>query len=220
MITNVSTTTDATASTDAMKQSTGLSKDDFLKLFIAQLENQDPLDPQDSSEFTAQLAQLTQVEQAYSTNSNLEKLLAAQNNSASLSSVSFIGKSVVANGNSIDFDGSSSATLKFNLASAAESVTITISDSLGKIVCSGEVGSLSSGDNAFTWDGKDSSGSALSAGAYTFAVAAAASDGSEITVKTYTTGVVDSVSLANDTPALAIGSVSVALTDLVNIGSI
>ncbi|WP_298272619.1 flagellar hook capping FlgD N-terminal domain-containing protein, partial [Geobacter sp.] len=61
-------TNDTTAAAAAMKQSTGLNKDDFLKLFITQLQNQDPLQPQDSSQFIAQLAQLTQVEQAYNTN--------------------------------------------------------------------------------------------------------------------------------------------------------
>jgi flagellar basal-body rod modification protein FlgD len=47
----------------------------FLKLFIAQLKNQDPTQPMDSSQFVAQLATFSQVEQAYSTNSKLDSLL-------------------------------------------------------------------------------------------------------------------------------------------------
>lgn len=57
-------TTDTTAAAAAMKKSTGMNKDDFLKLFVTQLQHQDPLNPADSSEFIGQLAQLTQVEQA------------------------------------------------------------------------------------------------------------------------------------------------------------
>ncbi|MBN8995431.1 MAG: flagellar hook assembly protein FlgD [Rhizobiales bacterium] len=49
----------------------------FLKLFIAQLKNQDPTQPMDSSQFVVQLATFSQVEQAYSTNSKLDSLLTA-----------------------------------------------------------------------------------------------------------------------------------------------
>jgi flagellar basal-body rod modification protein FlgD len=35
----------------------------FLKLLVAQLQNQDPLQPQDATQFVAQLAQFSSVEQ-------------------------------------------------------------------------------------------------------------------------------------------------------------
>ena len=37
-----------------MKKSTGMNKDDFLKLFVTQLQNQDPLNPQDGTQFIQQ----------------------------------------------------------------------------------------------------------------------------------------------------------------------
>jgi flagellar basal-body rod modification protein FlgD len=40
----------------------GLTKDDFFKLFLAQLQNQDPTSPMDDKEFLAQLAQFTQID--------------------------------------------------------------------------------------------------------------------------------------------------------------
>jgi flagellar basal-body rod modification protein FlgD len=49
----------------------------FLKLFLAQLNNQDPTAPMDSSQFVAQLASFAQVEQAYATNTKLDSLLTA-----------------------------------------------------------------------------------------------------------------------------------------------
>ncbi|MBI5655316.1 MAG: flagellar hook assembly protein FlgD [Geobacter sp.] len=216
MITSVTSTTSSTASS-SMKEATGLDKDDFLKLFIEQLKNQDPLDPQDSSEFIAQLAQLTQVEQAYNTTTALQNLLAAQNNSSSLSSVSFIGKSITANGDGISFDGSSAAELQYNLEGAANSVTITISDESGAAVRTVTQSGLEAGDHSYTWDGKNSSGELVSAGAYTFAVSATSSSGVDVTATTYTTGLVDGVSLSDDTPALTLGAVSVPLTDVISI---
>ena len=45
-------------------QDAGLDRDAFLTIFLAQLENQDPLDPQDAAELGAQLATFSQLEQS------------------------------------------------------------------------------------------------------------------------------------------------------------
>ncbi|HCJ78990.1 MAG TPA: hypothetical protein DHV84_03105 [Desulfotomaculum sp.] len=55
-----------------------LTKDTFLKLMLAQLTHQDPLNPQDSSTFLNQLAQLTQLEQMINLNTGLDNLLRTQ----------------------------------------------------------------------------------------------------------------------------------------------
>jgi flagellar basal-body rod modification protein FlgD len=70
----VGSTTTASATTAS---AASLDYSAFLKLFIAQLKNQDPTQPMDSSQFVAQLATFSQVEQAYSTNSKLDSLLTA-----------------------------------------------------------------------------------------------------------------------------------------------
>lgn len=50
-----------------------LSKDTFLKLLVAQIKNQNPLNPADGVEFVAQLAQFSQLEQVMSIRSELEQ---------------------------------------------------------------------------------------------------------------------------------------------------
>jgi len=47
-----------------------VSKDEFLKLFVAQLKNQSPMDPLKGHEFIAQLAQFSSVEQLTSLNAS------------------------------------------------------------------------------------------------------------------------------------------------------
>ncbi|RIK90517.1 MAG: hypothetical protein DCC71_25530 [Proteobacteria bacterium] len=68
---------DSTERSDgAAKASVG--KMDFLKMLLAQLENQDPLNPQDATEFTAQLATFSSLEQLISIHEGIgriEKLL-------------------------------------------------------------------------------------------------------------------------------------------------
>lgn len=75
--TTSSSTSSTSSSTDVPKKA-GLGKDDFLKMLLAQLENQDPLNPQDATEFTAQLATFSQLEQLVSIQEGIgriEKLL-------------------------------------------------------------------------------------------------------------------------------------------------
>lgn len=52
------------ASPDERETTAGsLGRDEFLKMLLAQLQNQDPLNPQDATEFTAQLATFSMLEQ-------------------------------------------------------------------------------------------------------------------------------------------------------------
>lgn len=62
------------ASSEASKKAT-LDYDTFLKLLIAQMQNQDPTDPMDATEQVSQLATFSQVEQTIETNKNLESLI-------------------------------------------------------------------------------------------------------------------------------------------------
>ena len=71
----------------------GIGDDTFLKLLIAQLQNQDPLSPMDSQELMNQVATLTMLEQTIQMNQNLEDYLSQQ---PLLQASQFIGKSVQA----------------------------------------------------------------------------------------------------------------------------
>lgn len=53
-------------------------RDQFLTLFLTQLQNQDPTSPMDTNEMTNQLVQFTAVEQQIETNKSLASLVSAQ----------------------------------------------------------------------------------------------------------------------------------------------
>ena len=57
-----STAANSGATTSAAAK-TMLGKDDFMKLLVAQMQHQDPLNPSDSSQMAAQLAQFSSLEQ-------------------------------------------------------------------------------------------------------------------------------------------------------------
>lgn len=75
-----------------------VNSDEFLTMFIAQLENQDPLQPMDNHELILQLAQMTTVEQMGSMTSTLEQLTdamsAVQLGTQMANSSSLLGKNV------------------------------------------------------------------------------------------------------------------------------
>ncbi len=55
----------------------GLDYNAFLKLLVAQLENQDPTKPMDSTEYLAQLASYANVEQSIRANAKLDQVISS-----------------------------------------------------------------------------------------------------------------------------------------------
>lgn len=66
------------------KTSNELGKDDFLKLMMAQMQNQDPLSPMDNKDMVAQMAQFTSVEQLVNISSQLSAMSQSLGNNSGL----------------------------------------------------------------------------------------------------------------------------------------
>ncbi|QQK80249.1 flagellar hook assembly protein FlgD [Salicibibacter cibi] len=71
-----------------------LDKDDFLKILIAQLQNQDPLDPMDDREFIAQMAQFSSLEQMTNMNEAMQRFVDRQEGNALVQQSELIGTTV------------------------------------------------------------------------------------------------------------------------------
>ncbi|MBJ6801276.1 flagellar hook assembly protein FlgD [Geomonas propionica] len=214
MITDATSAATTASASAAMKKATGMNKDDFLKLFVTQLQNQDPLNPQDGTQFISQLAQLTQVEQAYNTNTNLQNLLGQGSNAGTLAAVSLIGKQVEAAGSQVELTSGSSSAINYNLGKSAQTVTVSVLDANGKVVKTITGGAQNSGNNSVTWDGTDNSGAALTPGAYSFSVSAKDAAGSAISATGLVRGKVNGVDMSGSTPVLSIGALKINLTDV------
>ena len=175
-----------------------MGKDDFLKLLIAQLSAQDPLDPMGAQDFSAQLAQFSGLEQMTNVNANLEILQKLQTASQNTSSLNLIGKTVESYGNAFNHSANSSETLSYSLASDAVSVRIDMFDSTGSQVDMIRLDNQGQGKNTASWDGFDKYGNRLPAGAYSFTVKADNQAGAPIAVDTFSSGLVSDVVFGKD----------------------
>lgn len=74
--------------------SSSLGKDDFLKILMTQLQNQDPLNPMQDKDFVAQMATFSSLEQMTNMNSTIQKLVDSEQQNQLISYNQFVGKDV------------------------------------------------------------------------------------------------------------------------------
>jgi len=194
-----------------------LGKDEFLKLLVAQLANQDPTKPQDSSAFVAELAQFSSLENQQNTVSRLDTLLMAQATANQTAASSFIGKEVTYRGGAVHITSGGGATAVATLEKPADKVTALVSDSAGRTVRTIQLGAHSAGQLNVAWDGRDDHGVPLPEGDYQIQPAAFDADGKAVAIDLSTTGTVTGVAFEGGVPQLKVGG---GLVKMANVTSI
>lgn len=172
-----------------------LGRNDFLNLLVEQLKNQDPLNPMEDTEFTAQLANFSSLEQLTEINEGIGTLTQGTQRQEMLNAVSFIGKEIMASGESISKKDDNVSTMSFTLDEPAVNVYVNIFDENGNIVKTVEMGALQSGEHSMDWDGTDYNGNEVADGIYYVAMAAENESGEPILVDTEVSGVVTGVNV-------------------------
>ncbi len=182
-----------------------MGKEDFLKLLVTQLKNQDPLSPMDNTEFVSQLAQFSSLEQLTNINENLKLLQLYQNSINNSEAVGLIGKNVLSNGNTTRLQAGADSQITFALPKAASAVSIDIYDAAGNFVNTLTSGALPAGEQTASWNGKDAKGTRMPPGIYTFKVQAEDENGTPIDTGNFSEGVVTGVRFDNGSPYLMTG---------------
>ncbi len=203
--------------TDTRQGSNALGKDEFLKLLVAQLANQDPTKPQDSSQFVAQLAQFSALEQQQNTVSRLDTLLIGQATANQTSASSFIGKDVSYHGSTLHFAGTGAVSAGATLTSSAAKVSIVVTDPTGNTVRTMQLGAQAAGDLSLSWDGLNDSGVALPAGDYNLAAAATDADGNRVPISLTNSGTVTGVAFQGGLAQLKVGDSLIKMSDVTSI---
>ncbi len=179
----------ATAATTARG---GEIQDRFLKLLVTQMKNQDPLNPLDNAQVTSQLAQINTVSGIEALNTTLKEMASSFMAGQSMQSAALIGRSVLADGNTLTLAAGTPARGGVQLDRAADSVKVTVNGPAGNVVRQLELGPRGSGVATFDWDGLNDAGATMPPGKYTFQVTALGA-GQKVSSTPLTAGVVSGV---------------------------
>jgi flagellar basal-body rod modification protein FlgD len=177
--------------------------DNFLKLLMTQLKNQDPTSPLDTNQFTTQLVQFSSVEQQINANANLTKLIELTQGEQVLQASALVGKHVAISADHIPLQGGT-GEVDFN-AATARPVAITITNDAGARVRDAVI-SANAGDNRWAWDGRNNAGNQMPDGSYRIAVIGANPDGTVAAQPFTVQGVATGMSRQGNNVSLRLGS--------------
>ena len=162
---SVTSTPATTAADDAT-----ITSDRFLKLLVAQMQNQDPLNPMDNAQVTSQMAQINTVSGIQQLNTTVQGLSTQFMQLQAVQGASLVGRDVVVAGNKLSIDPTSGdGQGGFQLAGAADAVKVEVLSPSGAVVQTMNLGAESAGLHSFDWSG---AGAVAGSGGLTFRVSA------------------------------------------------
>jgi len=184
--TSGSTSTNGISTTSAADQ-----QDRFLKLLVAQMTHQDPMNPVDNAQMTSQIAQINTVTGIQQLNTTMQTMASQFSSMQLMQGGGLIGHEVLTAGNSMTI-AKGTATGTFDLPSNAADVKVQITDASGSLVATVPMGTQSAGRHDVTWDASSYKGT----GPLKFTVTAKNGSAS-VTPTTYSHDVVSSVGTSN-----------------------
>jgi flagellar basal-body rod modification protein FlgD len=195
-----------------------VDKDGFLKLLIAQMQNQDPFEPMENAEMMSQMAEFSTLEQLQNINGNLTSglqwdLLFNQTINNTMAT-SLIGREIEATGNVLILGESGDAALRYELPEFAKDVTIQILDGSGNIVYTEHRTNVDAGTRDWRWDGTDESGARLAPGQYTVQFEARNTGDQLIQTQTHRVGIVQGVAYDNGGAYLIVDGQRISLSEI------
>ena len=162
--------TKTTSTSFAYNPNSELKSDDFMKLFLTELQYQDPTAPMETKDMLEQTSQLTQLKTNDDLKNSLNKLTSQLSNSTQFNSISMIGK--IANTGNDGFSVTDAKNLTeqipFDLYFGSDyiSATIEIKDANGDVVRSFKLDDGEKGVKSFSWDATDDNGNPVADGVY------------------------------------------------------
>ena len=158
----------ASAALDEALPTGELGRDEFLKLLVTKLSNQDPLNPTEDTEFIGQLADFSSLEQLIQVNESIQGLTSSQNELVNSQALTLIGKdAVVPYTDSIQVvDGQPADELIYAVPETLKSATVHLTDIDGNRVASYELDPVAGGRRTLDWDAMTGDSKTLPDGSY------------------------------------------------------
>jgi flagellar basal-body rod modification protein FlgD len=149
---NAFTAINQSAPANAVKtQNDAGSEDRFLKLLVAQMKNQDPMNPLDNAQVTSQMAQISTVSGIDKLNTTVQGLNQQFVQLQALQGASLVGRDVILPGDRLSANDAGLVQGGFELAAPADGVKIEILNAGGRVIDSIDLGAEGSGRHGFEW---------------------------------------------------------------------
>lgn len=150
-------TSTASSSTSTSATDTTASQDRFLKLLVAQLNNQDPMNPMDNAQMTSQMAQINTVTGIQQVNDTLKSMAEQFSAMQVLQGSAMVGRTVLIESNTLTrSEGVASGAI--DLAGKTDAVRVEILSPGGQLLDTLNLGSLDAGRHSFAWDASNYQG--------------------------------------------------------------
>ncbi len=167
--TSTSDVTVASAPPASAAADTTVTADRFLKLLVAQMQNQDPLNPMDNAQVTSQMAQINTVTGIDKLNTTVAGLSSQFMQLQAVQGASLVGHDVIVPGNKLAIDATAAVGQGgFQIATPADAVKVEILSPSGAVVQTLNLGAQGAGMHSFDWP----AGTATDSSALTFRVTA------------------------------------------------
>jgi flagellar basal-body rod modification protein FlgD len=127
------------------------SAERFLKLLVAQMQNQDPLNPTDNAQVTSQMAQINTVTGIDNLNTTVKNLGSQFSQLQALQSVDLVGRDITVQGSRMVLNEAGVGEAGYELALPADRVKVEVLSAAGIVIDTLELGASSSGRHRFEW---------------------------------------------------------------------
>ena len=184
------------------KKADRLGQEEFLKLMITQLENQDPFKPMESGEFLGQLAQFATVTGIEDLQKSFHEFGQTIYSGQTLQAAGLVDRQVMVPGDMMLTDPAPGVNGGVQVAASGD-VTVSVYNQSGQLVRRIPMGTQEAGLREFHWDGRDANGALMPPGIYEFR-AEATGGGRTEALDMYLSGRVESVSVGENQGSLTL----------------
>jgi flagellar basal-body rod modification protein FlgD len=204
----------------AKKTKEDMGKQEFLTLFTAQLQNQNPLEPVKNEAFVAQLAQFSQLEALTNMQTSLDSFVTSMSGERMLGSAALIGKKVAVTDTPTQLTTGGTIDGSIDLPMGASGIQVAVHDSQGRLVQELVAGPQTPGSMPVQWDGKDAAENPVPSGLYRLS-ATAVVNGQNVKVPVSTLSTVRAISTNPADGSVSVevdGGKTMLLTDVKRVG--
>ncbi len=143
-----------------------LGQEDFMKLLVAQMNNQDPSNPADNGAFMAQMAQLSMVDGVTKLNTSFDSVAGSLAGTQAMQAANMVGHQVLTDSNVATLEEGKAVEGQLAVPELAAGLNIQVRDAAGSLIKTIPSADFKPGLVGFAWDGKNERGEVQAPGEY------------------------------------------------------